>query len=354
MLFKIYGVNTVMKVFMLENKFYHSLRSGICFAMPIKRILHTVIPLFVLSAILISCATQQHARQTEPHKQPESKPILIEHPERFFWEIKGSSGSVYILGTIHIADQSFYPLEKKVLRAFDRADRLVSELGGQPEIEAFLEKLQEFLVTQTHNDPHKNLLNILSETELAFLYELIGDDSVHRLALCNPWLLNTVLTQFLFYKIGFDVQSGIDMHLIARAKDKTILPLDTADEQLAVLSYGTFEDQLAILKDTIYSLQNINESSEKLYKLRELYLTNNRKELTALLTDMLMEVPASFSEKQIQQYTDALLTNRNRIWAQKCAEYVQAGGTTFIFAGVAHFLGDSSVFSIMRQQGTLE
>jgi len=66
------------------------------------------------------------------------------------------------------------------------------------------------------------------------------------------------------------------------------------------------------------------------------------------------KVAAFITRKKAQAYIDALLTDRNRIWAQKFDEYLHEGGNTFVFAGTAHFLGKSSVFEIMRQKNMLE
>ena len=304
----------------------------------------------MLGIVLTACTTTGQAKQSSEL----SKPILIEHPERFFWEIRGNNGSVYVLGTIHVADKDFYPLEKNVLRAFDKADRLVSEIGGAADFEALASELQTVIMKNMNTDPQKSLLNVLSEDELTFLYETVGDDTVHQLALFNPWILNTILSQFLMAKVGLDAGAGIDMYLMQRAENKKIEALDTVEQQLAVLSYGSFDDQLAILKDSIQALRDIDKSTEEIHRLRNLYLSNNRTELSALIVELLLEVPSSFSEKKAQAYIDALLTDRNRIWAQKFDSYLREGGNTFVFAGVAHFLGKSSVFEIMRQQNMLE
>ncbi|EEV19322.1 hypothetical protein HMPREF1222_02238 [Treponema vincentii F0403] len=315
--------------------------------------LRKILPLFMLGIMLTACTTTGQVKQK--HELPNSVlPVLIEHPERFFWEIRGNKGSVYVLGTVHVADKSFYPLQKNVLDAFDKADRLVSELGGMPEMEAFVGEMQSVIIKNMNADPKKSLLNVLSEDDLAFLYETIGDDTVHQLALFNPWILNTVLAQFLMSKIGLNAGDGIDMYLIQRAENKKIEALDTAQQQIAVLSYGTFDDQLAMLKDSIQALRDIDANREEMHKVRDLYLSNNRKELSAMLVDLLFEVPSSFSEKKTQAYIDTLLTDRNRIWAQKFGEYLREGGNTFVFAGTAHFLGKSSVFEIMRQKNMLK
>ena len=315
--------------------------------------LRKILPLFMLGIMLTACTTTGQVKQKHELPNP-VLPVLIEHPERFFWEIRGNKGSVYVLGTIHVADKSFYPLQKNVLDAFDKADRLVSELGGMPEMEAFVGEMQSVIIKNMNTDPKKSLLNVLSEDDLAFLYETIGDDTVHQLALFNPWILNTVLAQFLMSKIGLNAGDGIDMYLIQRAENKKIEALDTAQQQIAVLSYGTFDDQLAMLKDSIQALRDIDANREEMHKVRDLYLSNNRKELSAMLVDLLFEVPSSFSEKKTQAYIDTLLTDRNRIWAQKFGEYLREGGNTFVFAGTAHFLGKSSVFEIMRQKNMLK
>ena len=312
--------------------------------------LKKIVPLLMVSIALTACTTTGQVKR----KAELSKPVLIEHPERFFWEIRGNTGSVYVLGTIHVADKSFYPLEQNVLHAFDKADRLVSELGGMPEMDALVGEMQAAIIKNMNTDPKKNLLNILSKEELSFLYETIGDDTVHQLSLFNPWILNTVLSQFLMSKVGLNAGDGIDMYLIQRAKNKKIVALDTVQQQIEVLSYGTFEDQLAILKESIQALRDIDKNMEEIYTIRELYLSNNRKELSSLLVELLLEVPSSFSGKKAQAYIDTLLTNRNRVWAQKFNEYLREGGSTFVFAGVAHFLGKSSVFEIMRQKNMLE
>ena len=315
--------------------------------------LRKILPLFMLGIMLTACTTTGQVKQK--HELPNSVlPVLIEHPERFFWEIRGNKGSGYVLGTVYVADKSFYPLQKNVLDAFDKADRLVSELGGMPEMEAFVGEMQSVIIKNMNADPKKSLLNVLSEDDLAFLYETIGDDTVHQLALFNPWILNTVLAQFLMSKIGLNAGDGIDMYLIQRAENKKIEALDTAQQQIAVLSYGTFDDQLAMLKDSIQALRDIDANREEMHKVRDLYLSNNRKELSAMLVDLLFEVPSSFSEKKTQAYIDTLLTDRNRIWAQKFGEYLREGGNTFVFAGTAHFLGKSSVFEIMRQKNMLK
>lgn len=313
--------------------------------MNIRMYFKKALVLFIAGLLLAACTTTGKGSR----KEALTKPILIERPERFFWEIKGEKGSVYILGTVHVADKSFYPLEKNVLDAFDTADRLVSEIGGLAEMQEFAAKLQNVIMKNMNVDPKKSLLNILSNDDIAFLDETLGSDTVQKLSIFNPWVLNTVLTQLLFSKTGLHAEDGLDMHLMQRAAAKKISALDTMEQQLKVLTFGNFDDQLALLKDTIQGLRDIDSSLLDMHTIRDLYLSNNRKELTEKMVTLLLNQPESFSEKTAQNFIDTVLTKRNRIWAEKFDHYLREGGNTFVFAGVMHFLGKSNVFEIMRQ-----
>ncbi|MBP5175364.1 MAG: TraB/GumN family protein, partial [Treponema sp.] len=49
-------------------------------------------------------------------------------------------------------------------------------------------------------------------------------------------------------------------------------------------------------------------------------------------------------------YNEALLTKRNKAWAEKIKGYLNEGGETFIFAGSMHFLGKDSVFKYLGKK----
>ncbi len=306
----------------------------------LKKILTAALAFLLIFSFLVSCKTKNSNSQADG----ESKAVLIKHPERMFWEIKKEDTSIYILGTIHVADKDFYPLEDKILEAFDKADRMVSELGGKKEMETLQEKLQ-IRMLQNFN-PKKNLSNFLSEDEINVIKQELGENIAVPLLKLNPWVLTLALNQVLYAKADLDPQNGIDMHLLNRADKKNIEALESIDEQLDLLSSGTFEEQLKALKETIDELQNADKTIDWLTKLKKLYLENNTEELKDFIGSLL-DMSEGISN-------DALLKDRNIVWADKFEEYLNKGGTTFVFAGLAHFLGEDSVFEQMKIKGILE
>lgn len=308
----------------------------------LKKILTAALAFLLIFSFLVSCKTKDSNSQADG----ESKAVLIKHPERMFWEVKKGDASIYVLGTIHVADKDFYPLEDKILEAFDRADRRVSELGGKKEMEMVQEKLQIKMLQHFNISPEKDLSNFLSEDKINVVKQELGENIAVPLFKFNPWILTIALNQVLYTKAGLDPQNGIDMHLLNRAGKKKIEALESIDEQLDLLSSGTFEEQLKALKETIKELQNTDKAIDWLTKLKKLYLENNTEELKDFIGSLL-DMSDGISQ-------DALLKDRNIVWADKFEEYLNKGGTTFVFAGLAHFLGEDSVFEQMRIKGILE
>ncbi|UTC75495.1 TraB/GumN family protein [Treponema sp. OMZ 792] len=308
----------------------------------IKKLLPGILTLLFLFCFLSSCAT----KNSNLKDGAEPKAVLIKHPERMFWEIKTDEASIYILGTIHVADKDFYPLEDKILETFDKADRLVSELGGLPEMNSLQEKLQVRMLQNMNLNPEKDLSNFLSEDEINVVKQELGEGIAAPLFKFNPWILTITLNQILYTKADLEPQNGIDIYLINRAGERKIEALETIDEQLDILSSGSFEEQIYDLKKTIDDLQNADKTIDFLTKLKRLYLENNSEDLKDFigsLLDMSEGIPH-----------DALLKVRNIVWAEKFDQYLNEGGTSFVFAGIAHFLGEDSVFEQMRLKGILE
>ena len=48
--------------------------------------------------------------------------------KHLLWKVSDSNSSVYILGSVHFADSSFYPLDSVIENAFDRSAELAVEL----------------------------------------------------------------------------------------------------------------------------------------------------------------------------------------------------------------------------------
>lgn len=304
-----------------------------------KKIERFVLLIF-FAFVLFGCATTPKTEAA----------VLIEHPERMCWEIKKGDASVFILGTIHVADERFFPLEDAVLDAFDSADVLVSEVGIL-DTEAVGAKTKERMMHSMNADESKNLSKFLSQEEIEIVLSELGNQVTPFFAF-DPWVLDTVLTAQLFAKAGLSPDSGIDLYLMQRAGKRPIEALETVDTQLDILAFGTFDEQLEMLKGTISELKDTEKLVTDFREMAERYLANDRKGLGTFIRES--EILEGVSKKTYTAYIDAVYKNRNAEWAKKFEQYLNAGGKTFVFAGAGHFIGSDSVFVQMRKNGSLK
>ena len=311
---------------------------------PVKKYTFFKLTLFAFGVFLLCVGCK-----TLPAKP---KAVLIEHPERFFWEIKTDTASVFVLGTIHIADKTFYPLEENVLKAFDSADMLVSEIGGQRELMLAVVGIQKRIAENIEVDPKKSVSNFLSEDDTEFLKGRFGEANIERLFLFKPWVLTSAVNKATIEDTKLDLQEGIDFYLMARAGGKKIEALESIDTQLDILFNNKtigFEEQMEILKAAIQELKNPKKTAAQYTELKRLYVHNDKKGLMQFIRE-LMKVPGMLSEANQKKYLDSLLKDRNIKWAEKLDAYLKTDGTVFVFAGAAHFLGEDSVFEIMKKK----
>lgn len=280
--------------------------------------------------------------------------VLVEHPERFFWEIKTDTASVFVLGTIHASDNTFYPLEENILKNFDTADRLVSELGGQAEIVKATIAVQKRVMENINLDPRKNLANFLSKEDTEFLNKKFGEENIKKLFVFNPWVLTQVINKAAIEESKLEVQAGIDLYLITRAGGKKIEALDPIETQLDIVDSKifNFEEQMEILKEAIAELKNPKKTTAQYKELKRLYLNNDKQGLSKFVAET-MDMPNPLSEEKKKAYKDNIFKNRNIKWAEHFNTYLKSGGKTFVFAGAAHFVGENNVFEIMKKKGLL-
>ena len=64
------------------------------------------------------------------------------------------------------------------------------------------------------------------------------------------------------------------------------------------------------------------------------------------------EVELTEEEKALlEEYNQALLTDRNKGMTEKLADYIKSGKTVMLIVGTAHFLGDDGIVSLLEKQG---
>ncbi len=312
----------------------------------------------ILALAFTSCASSSKVAEDSQAVKSEKtskvkKAKLSEENSRFFWRIdgtdkKGKPSTIYVQGTIHIGNEKLNPYPDQVMNAFKNADRVYGEISTDDygRLEA--------MTTQYVMDSYKegrNLYDYLTDEEVEILKQLFTEEGMEQYLAFEPWVIENILTSAIYFASGLDSNASVDLYFENEniSMGRKTQGLDTLKTQLDVLRFGDYNCQLYMLKKSL-SEYPFAETLNSLYEMYGYYLADDRESLEKSFDDDNGE----FSNEYEEKYFEELIVKRNKNWAKTFKKLLDEGGTTFVFAGSAHFLGENSVFEFLKQDGLLD
>lgn len=298
----------------------------------------------LLCAYWTSCLIACSATSKKNEAQPENK--------HFFWKVSDENSSVWLLGSIHLADSTLYPLAPVIDSAFARADELAVEINMNDE--EVVKEVGEQSAAQ----------GLLAEGTLR---DLLPEDMWNTVdSLCaawnipmemiekaRPWLAATTLSSYAFMQAGLNPEYGIDYVFLDRAAmdGKAIVGLETAEEQISALADTTESDSAGVyyLRTT---LREISGFQDLIANLMRAWKTGDDDLLRSLLDDGDDEDSLSQDSKYKDEYEQRIYLNRNAKMAESIAGFLREDRNVFVVVGVAHLaLEKNSVIDALRKSG---
>ncbi|MEM8498776.1 MAG: TraB/GumN family protein [Pseudomonadota bacterium] len=254
-------------------------------------------------------------------------------------------GSVYLYGSVHLMKKNAYPLNPKILAAFAASDNLVLEV----DINAIpAETLQrEFRQRGMYADS-STLAQTLSADTLASARSVLQSRglTLDNYQSLKPWLFEQTLINQEMLLYGFDPESGIDSYFDqkARAQGKTILQLETLEQQLTLLSETALPIQEASLRYTLEALKE-RVVQQQLNDLVVDWMQGDVDELYDYMMEPLQDYP------ELAPFLAALFDERNEAMSQKIERWMDEGGDYFVVVGAGHLGGANGVVNLLRSRG---
>ena len=259
-----------------------------------------------------------------------------------FWQVQSDTATIYLLGSIHYADESFYPLRNDIERAFSASDHLVVEIN----IDADKAMRYRELIRQKGSYAGDRTIRdeISEETyrQLQYRLEHLGMplDMVHKQ---KPGVLVLTLTAVQVMKKGFMPEMGIDAYFLRRASttNKNVIELETIDEQLDVFLNITDGDLL--LREALFSL---NEAEIQMMDMIFCWKRGDEACLESILFEDALTSYPSF----VNIY-DILFFRRNEDMANDIKAFLESEGTYFVVIGAGHLVGEKGIPSLLGKAG---
>lgn len=256
------------------------------------------------------------------------------------WEVKGTSNTVFLLGSMHLMKDNMYPLAPEIEAAYKRSAVLVFETDMKVlESPAFAMKLMGKATYPEGESLKKNLSPAM--------YSLLASNlqnsllSVEMINQFKPWMAAMTIMVLELQKLGFDVQNGVDKHFYTRAiEDKKALEhFETPDFQAELFTSLTDKESEEFLGQ---ALKDMDVWKKQIEVLEKAWLTGDTKALDKLLLDSFREFPLMHKK---------LLIDRNRAWIAKCEQFLKGDKDVLVVVGAGHLVGKDSVVELLTAKG---
>jgi uncharacterized protein YbaP (TraB family) len=266
----------------------------------------------------------------------------------FVWEVTSDNATVYLMGSIHFADNSFYPLRPEIEEAFDRSQYLVVELD----------------ISKTGSDEYNQLLaqnGIYKDG--ATIKDAISDETWQQLQqrlqqlkvsydaikIYKPGVIVLTLSAVQVMQMGFDPQHGIDVYFLEKAAQqdsgKQILELETLEKQVNL--FINAPDGELLLKESLYSL---DEDELLMADMVRFWKQGDDVQMNKLLFEDALNDNPAFSK-----IYDSLFYDRNEQMTLKIETMLQQKTPKrdyyFVVVGSGHLIGDRGIVNALQKKG---
>ncbi|MFC2073865.1 TraB/GumN family protein [Campylobacterota bacterium] len=260
------------------------------------------------------------------------------------YKVSTKNSTVYILGSIHLAKPELYPLDRAITNAYNNSEVLVVEVD--PSSQESLSSMQNTMISSGMYSRGKNLQSELStKTYMALRnYTSKAGIPLEVMEQMKPWVVMLQLTVTEMMRLGYSPELGIDKHFLdkARLDNKPVVELETAEEQMALLSKDdkTFQDKLLL-----YTLESMHELEPML---DEMFRGWQRGDADTF--DKIMNIPLETDPSLKEVYED-LITKRNYKMTDKIEGFLKTKKDHFVVVGSGHVIGKEGIIDLLEKRG---
>lgn len=249
-----------------------------------------------------------------------------------YWLAKKGATEYMIIGSVHVGDESMYPLPKALTQHLDQSSGLIIEADVRN------------TTGSTYPPVSTRTKDVLDKVQRQHLIDIAKDLQIAETQLLNapPWNTALMIQLALVNKLGYVADEGVDMHLISLAEKKHI----------PVISLESVQFQIDLItgqpdggKEMLLSSINEYDAGEALVEcLIESWKSGDG--------SMLEE--ASLTDKATDEFNQAFLYARNKDWAEKLdtgSLLPQKQGRYTVVVGSLHLVGKDNLIDLLTKRG---
>ena len=252
--------------------------------------------------------------------------------EPLYWQAKKDDLTLTILGSVHVGDESMYPLPTQITDTLKESDGLI--------IETDIRK-SEGVVYPPTTVTTADVLNVEQKQLLTSISKSLGMPTQQLLS-SPPWATSLSIQMQQLKNLGYGSASGVDVTLANQASmaDVPVISLEPLQFQI---------DLIARQKDSgkewlLTSLEEFDQTDRVVHCLIESWKAGDESKLEDFAE--LSEMPAELEK--------AFLTDRNVDWANKLSANdwkLDTKGNYLLVVGTLHLIGEGNLLELLKKKG---
>lgn len=299
--------------------------------------------------------------------QRKSKPRKPSQNGCYFWEVRGSSAKLYLIGTVHLVPKSFFPLRDEIMKAFEECRNLVVEVAPSEDSDEGINITDDIVYNSNYTyEEGDSLYNHFPREKVIRLRNYLlkngfcSKEIAKRFYKLKPPAVKALLLDGIIKKGGIEKQHiGIDYYLMEKAREmnKNILGLETAEFQIELLN--KLHSRTIYEEGSDYRADGV--SSETLgildkgwfFKFRYLIIPSLALGARARISRDLYKSEKFIikSRKYLLSKENPLVGKRDEEMFNKIEGFLRVEDSYFVAVGAMHLLGEGSIIDRLKGSG---
>ncbi len=257
------------------------------------------------------------------------------------YKIQSDTNIVYILGSIHVLAEEYYPLTRSFSYAYFNSQKVIFEID--PEIffsPDTVKKSQKY-----HMLPKGQTLKTLLTPNT---YQLLKKKTTHlgldltQINKLKPWVVYLNMSGMFDSSIEFRPDLGIEHYFYRKAKDagKPTGGLETVQDQIQVFDTLPMKVQEAMLRETLIMTDSKKREQAFLHMVKSWH--QGRLEGLEELVETMKTYPLFYKK---------LLVERNNNWVPQIEKFLTEDKNVLVIVGAAHLAGKDGLLTLLQNKG---
>lgn len=268
-----------------------------------------------------------------------------------FYKISDKNNTtIYLLGSIHAADDTIYPLNDTIMNSFNDSDYLAVEvdtLSLQNNFDLSL-KLAEKMMYNDSTTIKNHIGDELYNKMVNFLKEKKSYSSLYDNY--KPVFFESLFENLIIDDAMLKSESGIDTYFLSLASEnnKKILEVESAEFQYNLLLNTPLELDKIMIEEYI---DNYDLNVSQMKDLYELWKKGDKEQLENILINSESQNVTEEEKKLMENYNKSLIIDRNYGMANVLENYFEKKQNVFCVVGLGHVIGDEGIINLLQKRG---